>query len=1065
MIPEQVKFRSLGAKLLAIYVPLVCVAAMILFAILEIGNYRSQRVDLVEELHALADVQNSAFVNALWELDTEQIQTMLAELESLAYVRGAAVYDITGEIQGNAGDVENQPEAPDLKVEQPLIHKSPNSQEELGRLVVIGHTKSLWEDTLSQFWIDALILTVLVATLVLGTLIATRVVIGAPLDRLRASMERATKENVREPVQWDSRDELGRVVQAFNELQRKQAEAEDALRRSQDELEDRVAARTEEVLIKTELLKTVLDSMTQGIVSFDKNLKMIAANNHFKEIRGYPNDLVKEGTDFANFIRHDVDNGEFGPGDPEEIFNEKIEKAKLFLPHEFERQRPNGRYIEVRGGPIPGGGFVSTYSDVTERRDAKELMSKQVAELDDSRKATLNMMEDAEALRKRAEGLRDEAEAATKAKASFLATMSHEIRTPMNGIIGMVDMLIQTKLEDDQRQMMQTVSDSAYALLTIINDILDFSKIEAGKLEFETIPLSIRDTVEGVSETLAPNANKKGIRINIHVDPKIPDAVLGDQVRIRQVLFNIAGNAVKFTEEGRVVIRAFLMPSKDVQTAMVRFEISDSGIGISKEAQAELFKEFSQAESSTTRRFGGTGLGLSISQRLTEMMGGEIGVESELGKGSTFFVTLPLPIAVEHAIKSDGHDLSDLNILLLGDFAEICELDAKYLQHWGADVTTCGDIEDVQPLARKAVAGKKPFDIVVLGSACPEETLAAEIEAMQANKDLAQTRFVLMTVTRTKAERKDFKNTVYIESDPLRRASFIRGVAIAAGRASPDIFYEEEDIPAEPAKALTIEEAEAAGTLILVAEDNPTNRDVIGRQLKLLGYAAEFRDDGQQALEAWQTKPYAILLTDCHMPEMDGFELTQAIRETEQKGGHRLPIIAITASALEAEVERCFESGMDDFLAKPLEMPKLKAALKKWMPAQPSSNGTLAETKSTPDSAPVDEGDGPIDPQALMSVFGDDEETFKEILQDFVEPATNNIGEIEVAFSERSADGVAKAAHKLKSSARSVGAVELADLCLSLETAGKADDWGKIEKAAPQLSGIMDSIAQYIESL
>ncbi len=333
-----------------------------------------------------------------------------------------------------------------------------------------------------------------------------------------------------------------------------------------------------------------------------------------------------------------------------------------------------------------------------------------------------------------------------------------------------------------------------------------------------------------------------------------------------------------------------------------------------------------------------------------------------------------------------------------------------------------------------------------------------------------------MTETRTKAERKDVKNTVYIESDPLRRASFIRGIAVAAGRASPEVEYEEEVIDLSKIKVPTVEEAEAAGTLILVAEDNPTNRDVIGRQLKLLGYVAEFRDDGKQALEAWRSKSYAMLLTDCHMPEMDGFELTQAIRKTEKDGGHRLPIIAITASALEAEVERCFEAGMDDFLAKPLEMPKLKAALKKWMPAAgspmetavesaPAAENGSAETEDSPDAVPGDGGDGPIDPQALKSVFGDDPDTFREILQEFVEPATSNIGEIEASFADRSADGVAKAAHKLKSSARSVGAMELADICLALETAGKADDWDQIEKAAPRLPGVMQEVADYVQSL
>ena len=486
-----------------------------------------------------------------------------------------------------------------------------------------------------------------------------------------------------------------------------------------DEQERIIEARTSELTIKTELLKAILNSMTQGIVAFDKDLRLIAFNEKFREVRGYPIELLEEGREFSEFMQYDVENEEFGSGDPEKILNDKIKTAKQFLSHEFERQRPDGRSIEVRGGPLPGGGFVSTYADVTERKEAAARLETQVSELNDARKATLNMMADAETLRIRAEALRDEAEAATQAKAAFLATMSHEIRTPMNGVIGMVDMLVQTKLEEDQRQMLNTVRDSAYALLTIINDILDFSKIEAGKLDLEQIPFSVRDALEGVSETLASNARKKHIRLNIHVDPDIPDALLGDQVRLRQILFNMGGNAIKFTEEGRVLIRARLVPTKDDTKTTVRFEITDSGIGISKEAQADLFTEFSQAESSTTRRFGGTGLGLSICQRLTEMMDGKIEVKSELGEGSTFIVTLSFPVPEKHEIKSDGHDLSGLNILFVGDDADERELDAKYLRHWTAEVATVGEFENVKSLALEAAKGERPYDIIVLSSAWP----------------------------------------------------------------------------------------------------------------------------------------------------------------------------------------------------------------------------------------------------------------------------------------------------------------------------------------------------------
>jgi PAS domain S-box-containing protein len=290
------------------------------------------------------------------------------------------------------------------------------------------------------------------------------------------------------------------------------------------------------------------------------------------------------------------------------------------------------------------------------------------------------------------EEARDAAEEATRAKASFLAAMSHEIRTPMGGVIGMIDLLQQTKLDDDQRHMTSTVRNSANSLLTIINDILDFSKIEAGKLDLEAIPISIRDCVEGVGEALAVNARNKNIGLSVFVDPDIPDAVLGDQVRVRQILFNLGGNAVKFTEEGKVLIRADRLPSDDDGLVTVRFEIIDDGIGIPEEAQANLFTAFSQVEASTTRRFGGTGLGLSICQRLTELMAGEIGVESEPDVGSTFHSTISFPVAKEHSIKSDGQDLGGLNVLLAIPDDDMRGLTPRYLEQWGAKVTGIAEL-------------------------------------------------------------------------------------------------------------------------------------------------------------------------------------------------------------------------------------------------------------------------------------------------------------------------------------------------------------------------------------
>jgi signal transduction histidine kinase/CheY-like chemotaxis protein/HPt (histidine-containing phosphotransfer) domain-containing protein len=669
---------------------------------------------------------------------------------------------------------------------------------------------------------------------------------------------------------------------------------------------------------------------------------------------------------------------------------------------------------------------------------------------------------------------REKAEEATKAKAAFLATMSHEIRTPMTGVIGMVDLLTQSNLEEDQRQMMNTVRDSSYALLTIINDILDFSKIEAGKLELENVPFSIRDSLEGISETLGPNANKKGIKINIHVDPDIPDAVIGDQVRIRQILFNIGGNAVKFTESGHVKIRAFRLPVEAADKVTVRFDVTDSGIGISKEAQASLFEEFSQAESSTTRRFGGTGLGLSICLRLTEMMGGEISVASELGVGTTFSVTLSFPVAQDHDFRSDGHDLSDMKVLFVGKDAEERELDALYLRHWGAEVITIDDLVMAKEEARLAAASPAPYDLFLLGSACSLEDQIFHIKEVRQLVGLADAKYVLMTQSRTKSARTEIRDVTYVESDPIRRAPFIRGVAVAVGRASPEVTHVGDDNGGKAVRTPTVEEAEAAGSLILVAEDNLTNQNVIRRQLNMLGYAVEMVDDGKMALEAFKTDRYAILLTDCQMPVMDGYELARKIRKIEDGSDDHIPIIAITASVMAAEIERCYSAGMDDSLAKPLEMPKLSAALQKWMPVSNTEQnpGTIATDAPSPKpedatgiNNEVPEAASPIDPEALKSVFGDDQDTFVEILREYVDPAKKNINQIVTATDVRSASDVSAAAHQLKSSSRSVGANSLGEVCQALETAGNKEDWKIIEKLAPQLEPLFAKVESYIDAL
>jgi signal transduction histidine kinase/CheY-like chemotaxis protein/HPt (histidine-containing phosphotransfer) domain-containing protein len=659
---------------------------------------------------------------------------------------------------------------------------------------------------------------------------------------------------------------------------------------------------------------------------------------------------------------------------------------------------------------------------------------------------------------------RDAAEAATEAKANFLAAMSHEIRTPMNGIIGMVDLLRQSDLKPDHKNMLQTISDSGQSLLTIINDILDFSKIEAGKLELEFIPFSILDLVESCAETVKLLTISKGLQMFVYVDPNIPASVVGDPVRIRQILMNLIGNAIKFTNKGTVEIRAERVAHSNTSDLTIRFSLIDSGIGISEEAQANLFQAFSQAESSTTRKYGGTGLGLSISQRLTELMGGKIEVESNLGTGSVFSAALPfteadVPLSTT-LMESTTDNLNGINVLIVSNEEKEATICRNYLEHWQAEVRLLRELEQ---LVAHFKENAQP-EIILLGSCWEREQQIKFRDTFAKDPQLKNIHFVMLMTGKRNSPRLDDAATVILDVGPLRRVTFLTAIAIAAGRASPEIFYEEEVENINNVQAPTVEEARRNNELILVAEDNMTNQDVINRQLNMLGYTCIMADDGQLALEEWLAQDFALLLTDCHMPNMDGFGLVDAIRQDE-KGNDKIrkPIVAITANALQGEAERCIAAGMDDYMSKPIDMKILKEKLRKWLPHALKSQ---AKTLNIP--VPIrqtEDNDCPIDPSALTAMFGDDPDLHKEILNDFLEPSRNIITEIKTGWEKRSAEAVKQASHKLKSSAKSVGATNLADLCATLEVAGKEDDWETIDSGAPDLDQLMEKVEQHIIKL
>ncbi|HEU5078875.1 MAG TPA: ATP-binding protein [Opitutaceae bacterium] len=916
----QLKDRPIRQKLTLLTL-LASGVALMIAAFAFVGYERIMfRRTMVSSISASAQMLGYNSISALSFGDSASAEQTLKSLSQQPHVVAACLYDVKGSVFATYVRDDRaiawpkpQPWAEKFSDDTLDVMRSIDSSE--GSLGVIFIQSDLEEMRQRMQRYVLIVFAVLLSSTLVALFIASRLqkAISSPILRLAELANIVGSErnyHVRAEKLGD--DEVGQLMDGFNEMLREIQQRETELQHSRDELENRVRERTEQlvreiaernriaeqVAVSEAFLQSLLENLPIALYRKDPEGKIIFANSQYCENLGKPLADIIGRSDFELISFEQAKRSR----------DEDVIVMNTGQPHHAvvaDDRGPRRRWIHVTKVAVFGSdkriiGTQGILWDITERKQTEEALK----------------------------AAKEAAEIAAQAKTDFLANMSHEIRTPMNGVIGLTGLLLETKLEPVQREFAETVRRSAESLLNIVNDVLDFSKVDAGKMTFEKLEFDLLETVESTIDMMAERAQMKGLELLDFVEPEVPSWLIGDPGRLRQVLLNLVGNAVKFTDSGEVSLR--IRPvTTDEHYVTLRFEVRDTGIGINPETQRLLFQPFTQADTSTTRRFGGTGLGLAIAKRLVKMMQGEIGVKSAPGFGTTFWFTARFERSARPA-KPDlaGPDLGGKHILIFDSNATLGDMLHERLISWKAQADVTTSQQAAIELAKGRASRHEPFDVVIFDPSGDRAFVSDAVQRMAAVLDPQRTRLILLSSLSRAAENEALRSLGVSEVlvKPVKRARLIEALLRGVGGSAAPL----PSIRPATTESLTVELPKLR---VLVAEDNVVNQKVVLGQLKRLGCVADVVANGFEILTAVQRVKYDVVLMDCQMPEMDGYEATRALRRAELSDPTRVDppvyIIAQTANAMPGDREKCLLAGMNDYVSKPLRLDELQRALRR----------------------------------------------------------------------------------------------------------------------------------------